>query len=44
MNNKEENKDKGPPLFRKWSGWYKLLIINLLVLIALFYWFMKYFS
>jgi len=38
------NEIEKPPVFKKWSGWYILLIASLLVLVTLFYFFAKYYS
>jgi Mg2+ and Co2+ transporter CorA len=32
------------PVFRKWSHWYALVIIFLVLLVVLFYFFTKYFA
>ncbi len=46
MNDKSENKfeEESPPLFKTWKGWYILVIVNLSVLILLFYLFKKFFE
>lgn len=36
--------DERPPLFKKWKGWYFLLVGTLVVLITLFYLFTEHFS
>jgi len=35
--NKEGEPNENPPLFRDWKGWYMLVIISLIVMIALLY-------
>ena len=40
-----EGEDEGnPPLFPSWKTWYVLVLVNLVVLIGLFYAFMKAFE
>lgn len=33
--------EEPPPLFRTWNHWYALVILNLTVLIVLFYFFTR---
>jgi hypothetical protein len=40
-NNSDEEKT---PLFKSWSGWYRLVIGFLVVCIVVFYWLTKFFS
>lgn len=44
----EENKDleaeEKPPFFKKWKGWYLLVLGNLVFLIILFYLFTNHYS
>jgi hypothetical protein len=40
-----ERGDEGkPPVFSSWKSWYVLVLVNLVVLIVLFYVFMKAFE
>jgi hypothetical protein len=40
-----ERGDEGkPPFFSSWKSWYVLVLVNLVVLIGLFYAFMKAFE
>jgi hypothetical protein len=40
-----EREDEGtPPFFPSWKTWYVLVLVNLVVLIGLFYAFMKAFE
>ena len=36
--------EEAPPFFKQWKGWYAVVLINLLALIALFYVFTKIFE
>lgn len=40
----DEQQDERPPLFRKWSHWYALVIGFQLLLIIFFYLLTKFFS
>ena len=41
---REESLDESPPFFSTWNHWYVLVLLNLLFLIALFYWFTSYYN
>lgn len=43
-NAKQEPEFEKPPFFKSWKGMYWLLMINLVVLILIFYFFSRYFS
>jgi len=36
-NPQDKNKDSKPPIFKSWTGWYLLVIGNLIFLIIVFY-------
>ena len=40
----ERGAEGKPPLFSSWTSWYVLVLVNLVVLIALFYAFMRAFE
>ena len=48
MKTEERDNERGdegnPPYFSSWKSWYVLVLVNLVVLIALFYVFMKAFE
>ncbi len=39
-----EEQEERPPLFKKWSTWYRLVIGSLVLLILFFYFLTKHFS
>lgn len=48
MKNEPENKENDevgkPPVFSTWNRLYALVLLNLVILVALFYWFTKAFE
>lgn len=40
----EVDVEEPPPLFKSWTTWYAVVLINLAVLVLLFYWFTKTFE
>ena len=43
MNSQNNDKEK-VPLFKTWKGWYRMVILALLIVIVLFYFFTKRFA